>query len=119
MQATDLAGRVIAADELLLAIRLDPRQNVQRLAALVNDYAATPMPAAQRLYLMEELRGSADFPTYAAERLAAQFLETGRTQAGEAALEASGAPDIWKFSVAGGRVIALYRTATVLAAMRS
>ena len=47
VQATDLAGRVIAADELLLAIRLDPRQNVQRLAALVNDYAATPMPAAQ------------------------------------------------------------------------
>jgi len=117
--AIDLAGRVIAADELLLAIRLDSRQNVQRLAALVNDYAATPMPAAQRLYLMDELRGSADFPTYAAERLAAQFLETGRTQAGEAALEASGAPDIWKFSVAGGRVIALYRTTTVLAAMRS
>ena len=125
MQATDLAGRVIAADEYLLAIHLMPQQdahraqNVQRLAALVNDYAATPMPAAQRLYLMEELRGAADFPTYAAERLAAQFLETGRTQAGEAALEASGAPDIWKFSASGGRVIALYRTTTVLAAMRS
>jgi len=152
--AFDLAGRQIAADEYLLAIHLmpaaDPHRasSVQRLAALVNDYAATPMPAAQRLYLMEDLsanrsltvaalkahpsrdRGTplgsgaivldtADFPTYAAERLAAQFLETGRTQAGEAALEASGAPDIWKFSASGGRVIALYRTTTVLAAMRS
>ena len=99
----------------------DPRRapSVQRLAALANDYAATPMPAAQRLYLMEELRGSADFPTYAAERLAAQFLETGRNQAGEAVLEASGAPDILKFSASGGRVIAIYRTTTVLAAMRS
>src|ERR1019366_3628611 len=159
VQATDLAGRVIAADEFLLAIHLmqseDPRRapSVQRLVTLVNDYAATPMPAAQRLYLVEELlmsgnrsltvaapmrfqsrdrkgavgtvvseevlRAAVEFPTYAAERLAAQFLETGRTQAGEAALEASGAPDIWKFSVAGGRVIALYRTSTVLANMRS
>ena len=152
--AFDLAGRVIAADEYLLAIHLmpaaDPRRapSVQRLAALVNDYGATVMPAAQRLYLMEDLSANrprpqggtpvaalkahpsrdrkgavvlaaADFPTYAAERAAAQFLETGRTQAGEAALEASGAPDIWKFSVAGGRVIALYRTSTVLANMRS
>jgi len=123
--AIDLAGRQIAADEYLLAIHLipaaDPHRasSVQRLAALVNDYAATPMPAAQRLYLMDELRGSADFPTYAAERLAAQFLETGRTQAGEAALEASGAPDIWRLTVPGGRAIALYRTSTVLANMRS
>ena len=152
--AIDLAGRQIAADEYLLAIHLmpaaDPHRasSVQRLAALVNDYAATPMPAAQRLYLMEDLSANrsrpqggtpvaalkahpsrdrqgaivldtADFPTYAAERLAAQFLETGRTQAGEPALEASGAPDIWKFSVPGGRAIALYRTSTVLANMRS
>ena len=110
---------MIAADELLLAIRLMPGQNVQPLAALVNDYAATPMPAAQRLYLMEELHGAAAFPTYAAERLAAQFLENGRVQTGEPALEPSGAPDIWKITAGGGRAIALYRTATVLAAMRS
>ena len=118
-QATDLAGRVIAADELLFAIHLMPGQNVQPLAALVNDYASTPMPAAQRLYLMEELRGAATFPTYAAERLAAQFLESGRVQTGEPALEPSGAPDIWKLTAGGGRAIALYRTATVLTAMRS
>ena len=159
VQATDLAGRVIAADEFLLAIHLmqseDPRRapSVQRLVTLVNDYAATPMPAAQRLYLVEELlmsgnrsltvaapmrfqsrdrkgevgtvvseevlRGAAEFPTYAAERLAAQFLDSGRVQAGEAALEASGVPDLWKLTAAGGRVIALYRTATVLGAMRA
>ena len=125
LQATDLTGRVIAADELLLAIHLmspeDPRRDpsVQRLAALVNDYAATPMPAAQRLYLMDELRGATEFPTYAAERAAAQFLEAGRAQAGEAALEASGVADLWKLTVGGGRVLALYRTATVLGAMRS
>jgi signal transduction histidine kinase len=117
--AVDLADRVIAADELLLAIHLMPGQNVQPLAALVNDYAATPMPAPQRLYLMEELRGTASFPTYAAERLAAQFLENGRVQTGEPALEPSGAPDIWKLTAGGGRAIALYRTATVLTAMRS
>ncbi len=117
--ATDLAGRLIAADELLLAIHLMPGQNVQPLAALVNDYASTPMPAAQRLYLMEELHGAATFPTYTAERLAAQFLENGRLQTGEPALEPSGAPDIWKITAGGGRAIALYRTDTILAAMRS
>jgi hypothetical protein len=68
VQATDLAGRQIAADEYLLAIHLmpaaDPRRasSVRRLAALVNDYAATPMPAAQRLYLMEELSANRSRP---------------------------------------------------------
>jgi len=68
VQATDLAGRVIAADEYLLAIHLmpaaDPHRasSVRRLAALVNDYAATPMPAAQRLYLMEDLSANRSRP---------------------------------------------------------
>jgi hypothetical protein len=118
MQATDPAGRVISADELLLAIHLMQPEDVRRaafvrrLAAMVNDYGGTArgcesapsrgwqakapapplqaadlplvaqalppancipsqfvMPAAQRLFLLEELCGAAEFPTCAAERL--------------------------------------------------
>jgi type II secretory pathway pseudopilin PulG len=116
MRGADATGRLIGADELLLAIRLQPSGSPGRLRDMVADYS-TSMPSAQRLFLMDELRPS-DFPTDAAERLAARFLETGRTRAGEAALEASGLPDVWKLTAPGGRVVALYRTATVISAMR-
>ena len=77
------------------------------------------MPAAQRLFLMQELGGAvpSEFPTYEAERLAARFLEAGRVQAGGSALEPAGVADVWKLTAPGGRVIALYRTATVAAAV--
>lgn len=124
LRATDLAGRVIAADEFLLAIQLlatsDPRRgaSMQRAVALVSDYTSS-MPAAQRLYLMNELGGAATFPTYDAERLAAQCFDTARVNNGESSLEPSGVPDTWRLGIPGGRGTALYRTTTVLAAMRS
>jgi signal transduction histidine kinase len=74
------------------------------------------MPSAQRLFLMDQLQPS-DFSTYAAERLAARFLEAGRALAGESALEASGVPDVWKLAAPGGRIVALYSAATVVSAM--
>ena len=58
------------------------------------------------------------FPTHAAERLASQFLEVRGPRGGSGVLEASGLPDVWKLGAPGGRAIALFRTATVLAAMR-
>jgi len=118
MRGTDLQGRFIALDEQLLAVRLAPTAAAAlRLHDLVADYTL-PVPSQQRLFLMDE-SGSAGFPTYAAERLAAQFLESGRTRLGEPALEPAGVPDVWKLTPPGARVVALYRTATVAAAMRS
>jgi signal transduction histidine kinase len=87
---------------------------------MINDYAG-PMPAPQRLFLMEEMRAlpvTLEFPTYSAERLAAQFLEQGRTLRGQAVLEPGGAPNVWKLTAPGGRAVAIYRTATVVSAMR-
>jgi signal transduction histidine kinase len=139
-RGTDIEGRLIAADEQLLAIHLVGGEHlggedaryvaaVRKLHGWLADYAGAPMPAAQRLYLMEEMRalpmGPAvgDFPTYAAERLAARFLEAGFLEvkpanAGEAGLEPSGVPETWKLTPPGGRTIALYRTATVQAVVR-
>lgn len=62
-EAADADGRLIAADEQLLALRLIPpgdsqrASTLRRLAALLNDYDHSKMPAAQRLFLMDEVRG--------------------------------------------------------------
>ena len=125
-QAVGPDGRLIAADELLLAMRLlspgDGRYApaVARLHASIGDYS-TPMPSAQRLFLMEET-GAASYPTYPAEQLAAQFVDAGRVQPGgtslQTKLEASGIAGVWKLTLPGARAIVLYRTATVVTAMQ-
>ena len=122
LHGRDLEGRFIALDEQLFAIRLmDPNRAApatQNLHNLVADYAGLPIPSTQRLFLMDEL-GASGFPTYAAERLAAQFLESGRARPGEGALEATGIPDLWKLTPTGTTLIALFRTATATAGMKS
>ena len=94
---------------------------LRRLIAMLNDYDTNRMPAAQRLFLMDEVRAidrNAAFPTYDAERLAAQFLEADDSRVGAPGLQPTRVPDVWRLAAKGGRVTALYRTATVLAAMR-
>jgi two-component system, OmpR family, phosphate regulon sensor histidine kinase PhoR len=107
----DLQGRLITADEQFLALRLSKRPNPEPIVALLNDYRA-PIPAAQRLFLMDAVREFApvEFPTLEAERLAARFLE------GDASREI---PGVWKLSSKHGRAIALYRTETVIAGARA
>jgi signal transduction histidine kinase len=124
--ARDLQGRSIAADELLLAIRLipagDPRRvpAAERLHRLVAGYEDASLPSVQRLFLMDELAGldlgagTADFATYDAERLAAQYIEEGRVRAGDGALRLSDVPGFWKLTSPSRRVIALYRESTVM-----
>jgi signal transduction histidine kinase len=126
-RVTDLQGRLIAADEQLLALHLLPPRDARRavvlhrLVAMLNDYDTTRMPAAQRLFLMDEVQAidrNAAFPTYGAEHLAAQFLEADDSRAGGPALQPTRVPDVWRLTAKNGRVTALYRTATILAAMR-
>ena len=120
MRAHDLDGRLIAADEQLLAVQLvkpeDARSAAaESLAAILNDYR-TPMPSSQRLFLMGELRArvpSAVLPTYDAERLAQQLLETGPPRPGGATLEPAALPGIWKLTSPDQKVLAFYRSATV------
>jgi len=125
-KGTDLQGRLIAADERMLALQLMNARDrpytaaVEHLSSLLNDYHAA-IPPAQRLFLMGQLRTLAhvDFPTYEAERLRAQFLEVDSAQPGEPGIQASRVPGVWKLTAKTGRVIALYRTETVLASARS
>jgi signal transduction histidine kinase len=132
-RAADLQGRSIAADEQLLAVNLTRGQegqheeSIRRLDGTLADYGV-PMPSSQRLFLMEEVRAASQpgreisFPTYEAERLAGAFLEArpkGRDlRAGEPGLRPSELSGVWKLPVAGGRVIALYRSEALLATVR-
>lgn len=110
-RATDSQGRLIAADEQLLALHLFPRADHRSLVALLNDYEHTTMPSSQRLFLMDEvlaLDSASQFPTIEAERLAGQYLETNTAP-----------KDTWRFASKSGRVVALYRTSTIIATFRS
>ena len=122
----DIHGRLIAADEQLLALHLMRRgdsqfaRTAQRLAGWLNDYGVS-MPSAQRLFLMGELRtlapDAAAFPTWSAERLAAQFVELEPPRPGDAALESCHIPNLWRLASPDRRAIALYSGDSVAAAM--
>jgi two-component system, OmpR family, phosphate regulon sensor histidine kinase PhoR len=123
----DSAGRVIAADELLLLHELLPQADsrrgaaAERLTLTLNDYGIA-MPPAQRLFLMEALMealGAPEtrFPTLAAERLAQAYLTTASAiDPGAASLQATRQPDVWRLSFADGRGVALFRSASIVAA---
>jgi signal transduction histidine kinase len=122
----DRLGRLIAADMRLLALRLLPPQDagrraaVERLESLLNDYDRVSMPSAQRVFLLKELldaEPSARVPTYAAERMALEFLEADGMGAGSQALEPSARSGFWKLRV-GESALALFHTATVAAMAR-
>lgn len=123
----DSGNRSIAADELLLGLRLlkpdDPRYGpaAEHLAELLNDYAGAGMPSAQRLFLMDELYAALPnapaVPTREAERLALRFLDTDTVNPGDRAMERTRLPDVWKLPSSSGRAVALYRTSTLQGAM--
>jgi signal transduction histidine kinase len=124
MAATDLQGRSIAADAQLLALHLDPKDRVAAalLDRLVTDYT-NGLPSSQRLFLMNQLRelGPQTLPTYEAESLAAQYLESESGtlhEDGERGLRATRLPGVWSVASVNGQIIALFRTPTVEAAAR-
>ena len=112
-RATDPQGRLIAADAELLAFQL-ARSASNPLPAMLRDYS-NGMPSAQRLFLMNELHQA--FPTASAEALAAQFLDRESATHDDPTLRATVVPNIWRAN--GDRVIALFRTPTVVAAARN
>ena len=127
MKATDLRGRLILADEELFGLQLmrrsDPRflDVADRLAKLLNDYSSVTMPSSQRLFLMSELKALVPdrvvFPSLAAEELAAQYLEAEDRNPGTATLEPTRIRDLWSITSSNGRVVAIYRTSTMVASI--
>jgi signal transduction histidine kinase len=116
-------GRSVVADAYLLLLELLPAGDSRRtpaisaLTALVNDYARTSLPSAQRAFVMGELAelgvDRASLPTLEAERLALAFLESEPTTRTSVGLRSTALDDAWQLSSPTGRVVALYRTETV------
>jgi signal transduction histidine kinase len=128
LRAADPQGRFIAADELLLALQLSPASSYVGKGAAVGQDAAgalrtiladytNGLPSSQRLFLMSELHSR--FPTYEAEVLAAHYLDADSPHRDADSLHATALPDVWRIASFSGRVVALFRTATVQAATRS
>jgi signal transduction histidine kinase len=140
--ATSLDGRLIRPDELLVAIQLQPGGSAgawatQRLFGAVQNYAV-PMPSAQRLFLMNQLRALdiaarlRTFPTYRAERLAERILteghidvedhngvdanaagKEGRIGLSSRGLQQSGLATVWAITSPRRRTVGFYEQATV------
>lgn len=93
--AADPQGRLIAANAELMALELGPDDVIaQRLKQRLMDYDNRVLAAPQRRFLMKELRRlrpDIEFPTLAAEELAAQTT------------------NVWQFTTANRRVVALMR----------
>jgi len=87
------------------------------------NYEDSKMPSSQRRFLMRAVQalfpGEEQFPTLAAEDLAALYLEAAPTDVNSSRLVPTSLPGIWQFASAHGRVITLHRTDGLIKRMRA
>ena len=132
-QATDAQGRLIAADLEMMALTLagGPSDRrflpiAERLRDRLLDYTNPGLPAAQRRFHMQGMQAlplpteAKQFPTLAAEHLAARYVESGPLRfATEPVLVPAGLPGVWQLAARGRSTLLLFREDTLLAAMRA
>src|ERR1051326_2331680 len=144
-EAKDPQNRLIAADLELMGIELfegkssvearkeEDRDRSQalsqeelaaRLKTRLLDYSGDAMPSSQRRFLMRELQtrfaGELEFPTLAAEDLAARFAESCTPRPDESGvMRQSGVGGIWQLGAAHGRVLLLHKAEKIEARLSS
>lgn len=122
-QLRDRNGRSFAAAAEMRLLELLDRdtpnwQEVAKMLALrLNSYGDDSLSSSQRLFLMNRLNDltnhSIDFPTHAAEALANQAALVDGIRLAKPLLQASSITDVWCRASRDGRIIELYRTATL------
>jgi signal transduction histidine kinase len=128
--AADLQGRLIVANAELLALELITNRTspvfqtlARRLSARLADYENPALAASQRGFLMKELQRLSpekiDFPTLAAEQLAAEVAEKHPNPARDSALQRNALPNVWQFTTPNRRMLALIRSDKLLTAARN
>lgn len=117
--ATVSGGRLFAPNAQLLALELmadstHPQYN-ETLADLrrrVSDYSELAVPSSQRRFLMERLQdldpASANFPTFAAEMLAADYLRREPAPPQDSVLDRSGLDGLWRIASPDNTVVAVF-----------
>ena len=129
-QAADPQGRLIVANAELLVLELSAdraspafQSTAQRLKQRLMNYDHPVLAAPQRRFLMKELQRLSpekmEFPTLAAEELAAQFCDEPPARAREAALQRAPIADFWQFATSNHRVVALIRPDRLVAGVQA
>lgn len=118
--ATVDGGRLFAPNAQLLAVELmadfTHAQYDVALADLrsrVSDYGDSTLPSSQRRFLMERLQdldpASPEFPTFAAEILAADYLRTEPAPLQDSLLDRSRLDGLWRIGSPDSTVVAVFR----------
>lgn len=119
--AADPQGRLIVANAELFALELGAGDLIaRRLKERLLDYRLSVMAAPQRLFLMRELkalRPEIDFPTFAAEALAAEVSEQRLPM--QAIMERIPVTDIWHCASWCGRALIIVRSDHFAALIRA
>lgn len=113
-------GRLFALNAQLLALELmadsagpEYDEMLADLRSRVSDYSDPAIPSTQRRFLMERLQDLApsdpDFPTYAAEILAADYLRTQPARPQDYALGRAGTDGLWRRMSPDNTVVAVFR----------
>ncbi|NLY00707.1 MAG: HAMP domain-containing histidine kinase [Rhodopirellula sp.] len=125
-QTLDAQGRLIVPNAELLALEIMATTDhngfaavAARLCERLQDYVQANMTATQRRFLMHELElrspGKLDPSLLAAEDLAARFVDAHPSPRRDAVLQPSQLSGIWQIGLPGRRLVALFRTETILA----
>jgi signal transduction histidine kinase len=114
-RTTAAGGKIAAEIERLSGLAANSRarsEATERVAARLNDYA-TALPASERLALMERLRSqepNVAMPTEAALRLSLALAGPRRPTPPVGHFLPTPIRDVWAFTSADGRAVALYWT---------
>jgi signal transduction histidine kinase len=127
--ATDPQGRLIVANAELMVLELTERDSspfqsaAQRLGKRLMDYENSVFAAPQRRFLMKELQKLSprkiEFPTMAAEELAARFGDEHPVFALDSALQNTPVVDLWQSITPNHRVVALVRSEKLLTGLQA
>ena len=128
--ARDAHGRFIVPGGQLFALELirdpqNPRYKtaLEALAGRLNDYGDPVLPSAQRLFLMRQLKeeasSGAEFPTLAAEELAAEHLAGSPSDLQPSVLLPTPLPGVWRMASPDRTMVALFREEGFLGRMQS
>jgi len=129
-RATDAHGRLIALDAMLRALQLmgDPSNPdfgrlSERLQKRVVEYGDPALRAGQRRFLMRQLQEllpeRPQFPTLAAEDLAAAYLATTPTPPPALRLTIAPMAGVWHLASTSRTVVAIFREDRLLSEMQS
>jgi len=128
--ATDPQGRLLVPNTGLMLLELAENKTngifgpiLTRLRQALDDYDNPAMSSPQRRFLMRELQrlfpGQIEFPTLAAEDLAAGYVDAESDVPVVPGLRLTRLAGVWKSASPRGRIVSLHKTEALVRRMRA